>query len=331
MELNGKEVGAVQAEGLTAEVLEKIPVLGNLTWFNLCEVEITKEDIEDLFTSIGIDEKFMPQAIKPENAFKRATSLMNKQWRNKSVPIDGEDGKYYTFMVRDVASKMGKIVRHVVAEVRDETNEQLSYKDVGKFVYKHSNQQMEVSTEPGWESVVSEAQTTFANKLKFYENAHVRQIVLNMLNSTDPISVRPTGGVFFVPDGGSQVLGQMGEFIEALNDYAPADVATPASLDSVLVMDVEQQRKMISNRFDAQVQTDADKMIAEMAEFLTDEKKVVKKATLQRFLSGYNDTKDAVKTYEELLKKDMTFATTQLDLMKHQLNKLISEANVSLN
>lgn len=330
--INGVNVGAALQDDIQDGDLANFPTLGALTWFNLCEVEITKADIEDLFNNIGIGEEFMPRDIKPENAFKRATTLLNTQWSNKSVPTN-QDGLFYTFMVRNVASKADRIVRHVVAELRDANSETLKYVEVGKFVYRHATKDMEVDVEQGYETIVGEAESTFKEKLQYYENGHVRQIVLEMLKSTQPISLRSTGGVFFVPKDGIGTLGKMEQFINALNDFRPDDVSektAPAAIDTMIVMDIDKQRKLIQNRFQDQIDSSVDEMIAEMAEFLTDEKKVIKKATLQRYLDAYKDTKYGVEKYEKLLEKELTFARTKADLMKAQLNKLISEANVSL-
>jgi hypothetical protein len=336
MEVNGKEVGAALVEDVTEEDMQKMPILGALTWFNLCDVDITKGDLEMLFNKFNIPEEFLPRDIKPENAFKRATTMLNTQWKNKSQPTD-KDGIFYTFLVRNVNSTMDRIVRHVIAEIRDANNEKLDFKHIGSFVYKHNTCAMETTINPGMESmadILSEAETTFASKLQYYENGHIREIVLDLLNSTQPVNVRPTGGVFFVPKDGLPTLESLKDFIESLNDFLPADHSAktkPASMDSVYVMDIESQRKLFATRFDEQIDTETNAHIAEMAKFLTEENRVIKKATLQRFMEAYKDANTSVVKYEALLRKDMEFARTRVDLMKQQLHKLIQEANVQVD
>jgi len=47
-------------------------VIGYLTWFDCENAKITPTDLKALFTQYGLDDKYLPQSIKPKNAFQKA-------------------------------------------------------------------------------------------------------------------------------------------------------------------------------------------------------------------------------------------------------------------
>ncbi|MZP31407.1 hypothetical protein GTO91_17060 [Heliobacterium undosum] len=173
--------------------------LGYLTWFTVSDVAITRESLQEKFKQAGVDLKHMPRKISPVDAFRRATTAVEK----KRQEIHSEEGVVVNVLVRNVKSTREKVVRTVVVEKVSSTTETITYKaGEAKLVYDKDVEDFVVesaSKDPLVQAVIEEAELIFEHAKKHYNGRHLRDIVQSILQTMSPIAVRPSGGVYFVP------------------------------------------------------------------------------------------------------------------------------------
>jgi hypothetical protein len=306
---------------------ERYPLLGALAWYSLVDVRVTREQLQELYEKNDIDEHYLPYPIMPANAFRRATSEINTQWVNKEIQSTENPEEWIKITVKDIATKQDKIVRHVIAEIRNPVKESLNHKKVGQFVYEYSTQEMKTYSLPEFEQYVKEAETKFAEKLQCYEGKHVRSAIHSMIQSTYAVNVRPAGSVYFVPHDGMELLGKMEGLVTDLNQYRTHD--EDGILESVPMLDVEKQRKLVFDKYESQCEQSVDGTMDELAKLLQGDKKV-SKAVVAKYIDLHGELKQGIQKYEQLLERDMTLARAKEQLLSIQVSQLLDRANVSM-
>lgn len=169
--------------------------IGFLEWHTISDVEITRDDLIQKLQEKGL-EAYIPRPISPSDAFRRATSELAKN----NVDTSDENIKV-NYLVREVYSDRKEIVRHIVVERINKEGKWLYYKpEEAKIRYDKENDIVEKHANTiELECLLNEAMELH-NKYKVtYNSRHIREMVANILSSMSPISVRPSGGVYFVP------------------------------------------------------------------------------------------------------------------------------------
>src|SRR5829696_10392820 len=101
----GAEVVAIGA-GAAASAREEVSLLGYLFWFSVSEAEVRRKDLIGAMGDAGLDEGFAPGEISARDAFRRATSSLQRS----RVPVDsrsqtrlfGTERRHANLLVRDM-------------------------------------------------------------------------------------------------------------------------------------------------------------------------------------------------------------------------------------
>src|SRR5215203_6890245 len=132
----GAEVVAIGA-GAAEAVPEEVSLLGYLFWYSVSEAEVRREDLIGAMADAGLEEGFAPGEISARDAFRRATSSLQRS----RVPVDsrsqtrlfGTERRHANLLVRDVRTTGKSVVRQVVREVVDAVGATLEHRSVGQF------------------------------------------------------------------------------------------------------------------------------------------------------------------------------------------------------
>src|SRR5215217_5162639 len=129
----GAEVVAIGAEAAP----EEVSLLGYLFWYSVSEADVRREDLIGAMVDAGLDEGFAPGEISARDAFRRATTSLQRS----RVPIDarsqsrlfGTERRHANLLVRDVRTSGKCVVRQLVREVVDAVGATLEHCAVGQF------------------------------------------------------------------------------------------------------------------------------------------------------------------------------------------------------
>ena len=216
--------------------------LGELTWFTVGELRLTVTELEVAYTRAGLDPHTVP-LIQPRHAFQRATQRLRQ-----AIPL--EDGNTLNVHVRPIVEQDGQVMRMVVEELVDASEQTLHHANVAKLIWEHDDRDTatvisspeETDPHPKVASALAALQDLFDEARETFIGRTIRQLVGDLLAQGDPISVRRAGGVFFVSWARRPIVRQLTGLVEAIRDLSGHD-GTEAY--AVPVVNSGQQRLMV--------------------------------------------------------------------------------------
>lgn len=293
--------------------------IGSLIWHTISDCKITRDQVQDLFYQTGIDSKYLPKHINHRDAFRRATKIAEIN----RVPI--EKGKYLNLLVREVKMDKEEMIRTITREVVDANNERLEYTEIIKLRLTGSN----LSSE--YMASVSDIEMEQAEKVldvyqenrKHYEGTNMRLLVKNMLSDCSPVSVRPSGGVNFVPVKHEEFAQAIKNFINGLDQYNITKTGKSQAW-TVPVVNAQEQREMVEQSLEIQVKSESESLIKEMTSLIKSGNPFREK-TVQGYVDRIKSLKKIVAEYEEMLEFQATSAKSALELALRQAVTLLEK------
>ena len=298
--------------------------LGQLLWYTVTDLEITRNELEQIFSSVGLDQAHLPNEIKPVDAFRRATSAAEA----KRLPHAKD--QFINLLVREVRSDDSEVVRHLVREVVDSNNVRLHYQEVATLSLSRGDGKMKVFPWPpateAERTACHEAQVLYEKFRQSYNGRHLREVVHDILETTGPVAVRPSGGVYFVPQQHEATIEKLKALVERLANYGTT--GQRSKLYTVPVIDLVEQRKMVEESLVDQVGKESHGIIAEAAEILKSGKKVTT-SLAQGLAERTRKLAGLTAQYEELLEQELTTVRSTLELARLQATALLGKVDVA--
>jgi len=301
---------------------QRYPLLGHLVWYSLRDVRISKQDLMQLLIKHNIDPNNAPPEIRAPDAFRRATSTIT----NRSPSNIGQ-GKLETIMVREVVSDVDEIVRHIIREETDSQNKVIDYRKIGQIVFNRHLEKMTVGIDPRYEHHKQKILKVYEEYTEYYTGKHIREMVYKMLNSTCPVNVRPAGGVYFMSKAHSQMVTSLEGFVADINEWGTPETFE-AVFESVPMLDVEKQRKLIFDKYESQCAYSVENTMKELTGLLNSDK-APSKIILEKYINTVKELKAGIGKYEDLLERDMIISRTKCQLLQEQVKQLLDKAAVS--
>lgn len=224
-----KDMVAVQNEQVEG-------IIGDLFWYGLGEQQVSRLELEDKLALAGLDTGWLPNEIRPSDAFRRATKAV-EQRKPSDTP-----GVARNFLVREVSSDREVIQRNIVCEIVDEKGKRLEYiTDAGimKLDKVNGNTFSYTATSAEVEMMCEEAKELYNIFSSHYPSQALRSMVTRILWSCSPTPVRPAGGVYFVPENRSETIRKLCTFLNSLEKGEGFKVPLVNSLEN---------RKMVSGK-----------------------------------------------------------------------------------
>lgn len=192
---------------------EQVPLIGHLVWYTISECLINRDDLRQHLRVAGLDERHMPPEIRPSDAFRKATKMLEQKLSSRN-----ENAGRCNFLVRETAATKDEIERRLVVETVDAKNRQLNYdaaaavmtldKKTGSFSF--------YAAETEFEGFCSQAAAEFEVLKTHHDSRAIRSMIYSALSGMAPVIVRPSGGVYFVPVQFQDELKKLVEFIRLL-------------------------------------------------------------------------------------------------------------------
>lgn len=300
--------------------------LGRILWFTVSEMRVSADQLKAAFQNAGIDEKYLPKPISPRDAFRRATKVAEA----KRIKLDND--RYLNLLVREVKMSDDEIVRQLVREVVDSKNVRLEYLPVANMKLVNDT---DFITEPivprhdlynDEDIALLKVENEFDRCKDNYNGRHVRELVQNILNGCRPVAVRPSGGVYFVPEEFADAVQALSNMIRELSQYSID--AERSRMYHVPVIDVQEHRVMVAESLEDQVKNDSQSLIAEMAKILKDGRNITQK-TAEQYINKVKDLKKMVAKYEDMLNTEILNVQECMNIALEQAKKLLENVEAA--
>ena len=170
--------------------------LGTLFWWALNGTRVEHDRLAGIVQRHGLDSKHLPAELKPVQAFRRA-------WRHASTKLP--EG----LMLRPIAETSDEIVLGLVREQPNQTMRDLDYDLVARIAFAKVDARITADVEHG---VVVEMRELYRHHL-----AHTTEDVRAMMTAflaEAGVSLRDSGGVYFVPAAHGQQLDALCRVVE---------------------------------------------------------------------------------------------------------------------
>ena len=208
-------------------------------------------------------------------------------------------------------------------QIVDSKNERLQYLPIVTFVQEKEDMDYQVHDVlyPAEEEALQKVSDGFELYKEKYPTQTVRAIVMDILDACSPVAVRPSGGVYFVPEQCSKQIENLQNLVSDLNPFCLDNGKT--DFRTVPVIDVDEQRDMVSQSLQEQVKTESLNFIKEISTIIQSGRKAsVQTAT--RYVEQVQALKVKVKEYEDLLETEIDSVQATMDLAMEAAKKLLN-------
>lgn len=224
-----------ELKDIVATTEEQSEFLGHIFWFSVSgKIMIESKELEEMLTDSGVGKEWMPNPIRPADAFRRATREVQKLKRPTSTA-----GVFENFLLREVYSDDDIVQRNIVIERVDQKDKKLGY-ETESAILTLDRENVTLSFETNDERLKGlclEAKKKFDLYKSHYSGQHVRVMINRILKSLAPTPLRKNGTIYFVPRSKDVELGNLVNFIQSLEESEGYQVP---------VVDSEKNEQMVS-------------------------------------------------------------------------------------
>ncbi len=276
--------------------------LGSLCWYTVYDVKISRSCLEDKFIDAGVDLFYMPNPIKPIDAFRRATAELeeNKLPRGET---------FQNYLVREVLCDKASVIRQLIRETVDSKNVRLEYTKVGEIIFNRDCEQIRI-VDCGAGYRLNKVEDLFIKYKENYDGQHLRRVVRTIIADMNPTAVRPSGGVYFIPQKYQGKLLTLEKLVKSLD----------GEFFSIPVIDQENSRDMLYQKFKEQV----GQSIAQMKDVLQSSQ--ASKSEIVRVIDKSKKMFKQIEEYENLLNRNLADLKVGVDVLKEQIIALLDVA-----
>ncbi len=322
-----KHYNFVAVTGTTAE--EKKYRLGDLFWYSVSEdCEIDRDDLSRILQESGIDMAFMPNEIRHCDAFKKATSALQE----KRIAYLEDNSRFANFLIQDVITK-GDVVRHLIQVIVDQENVQCGYQEVARFMFDSGTKDISYEflpheiehevLEDKIKSTVHLLTQLYPKYANSYGSRHIRDLIMNVLDSTNPAPVKPSGGLYFVPNFSDDILYKLEKMIKLLGDTGHGTI----DCHTVELYNVEKHREMLAGKLTEQAIEKLSALELKLGEILCGDASI-KQGVADIYYDQYRKLLVYTEEYERLLQVKLLQTRTQLDVIKEQIQEMFDRTEI---
>lgn len=295
-------------------------LLGNLLFYTLKNLKISETELASIFTSAGVDKKFI-RSISAADAFRRATSSV----KNKQMMFGSEVRR---LEVNEVVSDNERIIRVIgckkVDENGKEISEKVSYDAVAELIYDRSvnavsynlKSTLTPAAKADLSSICQDLITMFVDNSSYHNNDTIRNIFIRILDSCHPISLMPTGVCKFIPKVNKDVLYQLKEVVESLDPYHTGEKSV---MEIIPIIDTQDQRDLVDKCFRAELGEEIVHTINELGSIIA-AKSTLPTKTINAYTEKCRHYVDKANQYSSLLENGAEILLKQIDVITEMIN-----------
>lgn len=278
-------------------------VLGNLFWYTVGKQLIKVDDLETKLTNSGLPKEWMPNPIRVVDAFRRASK------ESETRKATDEAGVYRNYLVREVFSDKESIQRNIVIETVNQSGKRLAYESEAGVIRlnKTSKSITSKSNNDTVQGLIEEIDQKFILYRDFYSAQHLRVMVGKILQSLAPTPVRPSGGIYFVPESKAGGLTKLVNFISSMENSEGFKVP---------VIDTLNNRNMVNRKLH-------DHINSILKQCKSSE--VLKKGQVKELVETANSVIKDFRDYKSIITNDAELLENKILLIRSEITKMVAD------
>lgn len=343
-----KRLGGLPAERFVGSILWYYVSAGRSA-----PIRVSRENLERWFSELNIDDRFLPPAISGVNAFRRAcTESIPRTWRIPAKTGDKDDDQIADLHVVEIDSNDKGVLRHIVRRVRDPRTEQSWTATIATLRFHRGPRQpvggrrrsaevvkttvlpalveLDVNGQKTGRTVplseldelhanaaVADFREKYSDLTEYYTADAVRGIVRDLLTAANAISVKPSGGVYFI----HQIKQETVEQLEGLIGR----IGQGCSFHQLPLLDTMDQRQMLTAAWEDEIETTVQRLLEEIAEVNEEAKRKGQKVSAARYEGLYvqfAEAQEKTVEYTDLLGLAQKRSGSSLELALEALTEM---------
>jgi len=269
------------------EGAKTLDIVGFLCWWSVKNVDIVREQLIDLLKQCGINEKYA-RSHNYRAAFIRALREL-------------EENR----IIRPVEENKGAMVYQFTAETKiDEEDVKLKYDPetlvaINKSVYAKTKDISQAIT--GREDIRQKLIELFEDKKDKYHSSDITRLIQRIFSEkADIVSLRETGGVYYVPTEFTHVVTAVSQLVNSIGN---------STFEYFPLPDVEACRNAIASAVDNEMRVDLEKMEEEMKLVEAGDKEVTQRWRNHK-IKTLNKIANRIARYNEVLAEEASKSLT---------------------
>lgn len=185
--------------------------IGSLVWYDCRDVSITPQDLKAKFQQYGLDEAYLPDRIKPKNAFQKACRLsMAKSANTEDGSVASDNRRAICKLIVDGIDKL--VYGIVDLNVNEST--QVIDPDFSDRVWYDKNT-YSVSYDNG-HPLAKQIKAAYDHLCGEYITRDISRMIVRAVDKMCAVSLRDSGVVYFVPMAFDQHLQALQDVVNNL-------------------------------------------------------------------------------------------------------------------
>lgn len=289
---------------------ETDPILGCLCWWTIRNQIIDHATLKEIVEAENLDQ-YLPKPIRPCGAFRRATRMVQKDLQPVDEAVSKDDESIF---VREVDCSETHIFRKLVTEIRDKAAKELSYQQTADITFNKVTQDIDITgADAGTKNRILQNYELLNGR---HNGERLRVLVKNIMDSTSPTLIRPSGSVYFIPACHRSKVEKLERIVQQINMKGTIKDQT-LTFEHIGVLDSEKHREMVLKHFETQTVGQVNSFMAEATQVLKDNR-WIKPGVAARFMESVQRSRQAVKTYEDMLEKDLFLCREKVAVAQQQ-------------
>ncbi|MCI2421142.1 hypothetical protein MOQ72_27230 [Saccharopolyspora sp. K220] len=232
-----------------ADEISEYSLLGYVVMYSIFDGKNTHQRILDWVRELGLDPEMVPEPTSPAQAFRRVTGPTGVK---VTYPKDDPSatgrrsaGQQVTLMIREVSNDRHRTVKRIVREEANAETGQLEYESgLGEVIFRKQrtkpgapggagklhcvpNPDAIASLHPAEQQQVadmfSEITRAYRELIEYIPGDRLRGMIHDAIEKLGAVSVRPTGGVYFVPYRHKETLAALRELVRRFGPHPDPD------------------------------------------------------------------------------------------------------------
>lgn len=291
---------------LPADVL-----LGRLVLFTISDEAVTLPQMEQWFTELGLDKKFLPHANRAHDAFKKATTDAKDTY-----PMS--KGRAGHLLCREVTTTSEYVRRQITREIKDGRNKRLSYdqaiectfyratngdQSTARLTIKPNLAILEGAEVSPVQAAAQAIYERYQHNIVHMDGMKLRACVRDYLGHLNALQVK--GGVYFVHATRDAELASLAALV--------AKFGGECQMNMIPMVDLERQRKFITTIFEREASQSLSDLTREVRAVLASGKSITG-TTYARLKGQYDEVMDHAVEHTETLQvsQDVTAASAEV-------------------
>ena len=262
--------------------------VGDIVWWTLADARITRAHLESIWSAAGLSTSFLPEPPTPEKALKAAVRECQVGQHDHLLRLGKEDEQEIVFAVLlETHDALGNVHTQQEARIR------LDRAAPGPLDCDH----------PGHD-LVSAISAAYDRLLTTHTSDDIRRALVKTLGSCAAVTLRDSGGVYWVPTPYAETLRQLQAAVAGIG---------ASRLDIVPIHATPEARAALGDAARAAIEDDLAALRAEIQGFLAEPPE--RASTLTRRLQAFEELRNKARLYHSVL-------SVQVQDLEGSLNEL---------